>query len=83
MDDFGNAVNFRDSQKEKYWDFLESILLFHAWALRCNVRFSPEHAHFGFTAVEFLGHRCSKLGKEISDSRTVALKGLICEHSKQ
>ena len=83
LDDFGNAVNFRDSQREKYWDFLKSMLLFHAWALRYNVRFSPEHAHFGFISVEFLGHRCSKQGKEISESRTIALKSLICEHSKQ
>jgi len=83
LDDFGNAVNFRDLAQEKFWNFLESILLFHAWALRNNVRFSPEHAFFGFIAVEFLGHRCSKDGKEISESRTIALKTLICEHTKQ
>ncbi len=83
LDDFGNAINFREKEDEKYWDFLISILLFHIWALRYNVRFSPEHAHFGFAVVEFLGHKCSKLGKEISDSRTIALTNLICEHSKQ
>ena len=83
LDDFGNGVNFRALEKEKYWDFLISILVFHMWALRYNVRFAPEHAHFGFTAVEFLGHRCSKAGKEISESRTMALKTLVCEHSKQ
>jgi hypothetical protein len=83
LDDFGNGINFREKNEEKYWDFLNSILLFHMWALRYNVRFSPEHAHFGFTAVEFLGHRCSKLGKEISESRTIALTNLICEHTKQ
>ena len=83
LDDFGNAVNFRSSDKEKFWDFLISILLFHLWALRYNVRFSPEHAYFGFTSVEFLGHRCSKAGKAISDSRTIALTSLICQHTKQ
>ena len=83
LDDFGNATNFREKDSEKYWDFLISILAFHIWALRYNVRFSPEHAHFGFIAVEFLGHKCSKLGKEISESRTIALTNLICEHSKQ
>ena len=83
LDDFGNAVKFRALEKEKYWDFLISILTFHLYALRYNVRFSPEHAYFGFIAVEFLGHRCSKQGKEISESRTIALKSLLCEHTKQ
>ena len=83
LDDFGNAVNFRESDKEKFWDFLIAILMFHLWALRYNVRFSPEHAYFGFIAVEFLGHKCSKAGKAISESRIVALTSLICEHTKQ
>jgi hypothetical protein len=83
LDDFGNAVNFRELEAEKYWDFLINIILFHAWAIRYNVRFAPEHALFGFIAVEFLGHRCSKEGKEISESRTIALKSLFCEHTKQ
>jgi hypothetical protein len=83
LDDFGTGANFRQVEKERYWDFLIHILLFHLWALRYNVRFSPEHAFFGFTAVEFLGHKCSKAGKEISESRTVALRTLVCEHSKQ
>ncbi len=83
LDDFGNAVNFRASDKEKFWDFLIAILMFHLWALRYNVRFSPEHAYFGFVAVEFLGHRCSKAGKAISESRLTALTSLICEHTKQ
>ncbi len=51
--------------------------MFHLWALRYNVRFSPEHAYFGYVAVEFLGHRCSKAGKEISESRMTALTSLI------
>ena len=83
FDDWGNGSNFRKSATEKFWDFLSAICMFHCWAIRYNVRFDPEHAHFGFTKLDFLGFGCSKDGKALSESRTSALRNLTCGKTKE
>ena len=83
FDDWGSGSNFRANLKEKYWDFLISIVMFHCWAIRYNVRFDPDHAFFGFTRLDFLGFLCSKDGKALSESRTSALRNLTCGKTKE
>jgi hypothetical protein len=82
FDDWGSGANFRPDPKEKFWDFLISICMFHCWAIRYNVRFDPDHAYFGYTKLDFLGFSCSKDGKALSESRTSALRNLTCGKTK-
>jgi hypothetical protein len=81
-DDISNGSKFRMKDEERYWDFMIAMIEFHAWALRKNVRFDPKDAQLGYSQIELLGFTCSKLGKAISESRTIALKELPTPTSK-